>query len=243
MVRVPTQETNPEGGGGGKFVDLTNDAHLIIEKVESIVSGQKGTPGLAIEVNVLASTEPSQVGKKHTERFYLSGGGWDRFTHFCCATGLYSMDRWEKDKAAGIDAELDENALIGMQFCAPIHARPFGPDDERRENAIIERCRQAGDSVGIEKAEKRLKYRNPDVQLGGEKGFIFWGLGDAEAEHVPLDQASIAAFKNGLPTKKGGLRHRGQGPGPAASGAKPSPPAPLAPASAAPATPAAADLW
>lgn len=240
-IQVNTADTNPESSGGGKYINEKCDCHFSIKDVRVISSARKNTPGVEVTVKAESSTVPSQIGREHTERFYLSGKGVDRFLQFACATGLYSLVRWDEDRQAGRNADFDEQMLLGRQFCAPVEMLPFTEEDERRCQERLAECQAAGDADGAAKWEKRLQNRYPQAQVGGDKGFTFWALGDPEADHVPLDPQAIAMFGGMLPTKHGGLRRRGDGPT-GRSGA-PIAPAPVSTPPANPAVAAADDLF
>ena len=69
MVKVDTSESNPSGGGNG--FDEKCDCHLVIESWEDHSADAK--PYVEFDVVAVASSVPSQVGRKRKEKFYLMG--------------------------------------------------------------------------------------------------------------------------------------------------------------------------
>jgi hypothetical protein len=221
MVAIPTHESNPEGGGSG-FSERC-DCHFIIEGWEDF-SGESN-PRIGIDVVAVASTVESQVGRKRTERFSLHPKAAGRLLEFACAIGLYTKDQWKKDKETGNSPNIDFEQAVGRQFAAPIGMTKF---DEAYWKKRLKECQTAGDTIGVEKAEEQLSKNSGKSfpQLGGDHGFTFWGLGDPEADHVPLSAVDADVFKGNLPTKNGTTRRRGDAPaGGAAKAATNTPPA------------------
>jgi hypothetical protein len=117
MVRVPTQETNPDGKGGTYF-DKDCLILAVIDAVENFEHAQ--TPYIEIKFRCIASDQPDQVGKERAERFNLSGKAIGRFLELACAVGCYTKPQWRADHESGTQPEIDENEFVARMFCAKI---------------------------------------------------------------------------------------------------------------------------
>lgn len=229
MVKVPVSESS--GGEGGNGFSERCRCHFVIEGWEDHSHEQK--PYVDIMFASVASDVPSQAGKKRNERFSLVGKGVDKLLNLACAAGIYSIPQWEKDKKEGIDPDINCDAMVGMTLCAPVGMSPF---DLSYWTKKLQECESHGDTEGADKARSKIEQNRGKSfpQVGGDKGFTFWAIGDPEADDIPLDPLGGIINVNGpLPTRHGTTRVRGQkNQSPAAPVANhaakhPAPPAPV----------------
>jgi hypothetical protein len=210
MVMVNVNETNPEGGD---FISDECGCHFVVDEFRDF-SG-KNPPYLEFDFRVLASTLPSAVGKSlKKERFNLTGKGAGRPMELACATGLYTKEQWADDKKAGRGSDVPFDDIVGRQFAGEIKRKAWDDDrDTKYWTEQMQLAQQNGDTDKVEKCQKVLEGKRGRLQLG----FDIWAIGDAEADHIPLDADTIATFDGNLPTKHGDTRRRGE----PASGHKP----------------------
>ena len=119
MVRVPTAETNPDGGSGDWLSNI-GGFHFFVEDVQEGVSKEKQTPSLDVTCVVLAGTDQSQVGRKTVNSLYLTPKNYNKLAEFAIAVGLITREDWKTAKDAGTDLEFDEQQMIGRSFCAEV---------------------------------------------------------------------------------------------------------------------------
>lgn len=239
MVMVKASEGNPDSGD---FVTEECDAILVIEEYRDL-SNDSQNPRIEIDVVIDSATVATQIGKKIKKAKNSPSGGErfslvhvpNRITEFACAVGIYNTVQWRKDKEAGVNPDLPFETTIGMMFASPIRHKRW---DEKRDPAYwqgeLEKATAEADAGGegadkaaqkAKRCQRILQEKRGNLQIGGESGFTFWGIGDAEADHIPLTEATAAIlaanFPNGLPTKSGTLRKRGAAAtAPAGNGAK-----------------------
>lgn len=236
MVSVPIADTNPNGGTG---FSENSKCHLVIEGVEDKIADQ-GFPHVAVTFLCVASTVESQVGKKRTEQFSFKPPQpgkkppVNRFLELACALGVYSKPQWNLDVEAKRDPNFELESMIGRSCCAPVTIKKF---DEKYWTDQLKLGQSTGDTKKIEKAEKQLAERPEFPSVGGDYGYTFWALGDADSDQVPLDPDWLTHFNDPargdlagtLPTKQGTYRRRGDKGTPPAGSTAPSNPAPVTP--------------
>lgn len=202
MVKLDTSKTKPDGGGGG--IDKACDCLFMVEKYE-----EKLTEGrLDFEFVVLSGTDPSQIGKKRDKSFFLSAAAAGILCEFACAIGCYTKDQWKADIDAGIEPDLPLHESEGRMFCAPVFIKPF---DEKYWRGRLAKAKADNDAADAAKCEEKIAKNAGKAfpEIGGDRGFTFWAVGDPEADHVPLDADAVSVWPNGYPTKNGTLRVRG----------------------------------
>lgn len=237
MVQLNTQGTDPNAVGTGFSKPCL--CQFVVESVEDH-SGDANFPRIEVTVvSVTAAPAPGatgqnanvqdQVGKKRTEKFPLTPPrGSDKnpigkFLHFCCAVGIYNKPQWEADTKAGVNPVINEQDAVGRSFCAPISMKEFYVAGAEKK---IEKYKATGDTVNLQKAQEELdKNRGKSFpSLGGDWNDIFWAVGDAEADNIPLDADYLQVPLSGpLPTKSGVPRLRGSVAAPPAGNTKAAP--------------------
>lgn len=186
MVRLGTQGTDADHKGGGGGVDQKGDYHFLIEKFDDF--SQAENPSLKFQFLVIGGANADQIGRKHTETFFLQGrdekgtvSAQNRVLEFACAIGIYNKQQWRADIEAGQPADLPFESAELRQFCAPIEMRPYNGKDP----------------------EKKKQHEG---RLFANLGFKFWAIGDQEADHIPKDPDYLSMFGppgSPLPTKEG----------------------------------------
>lgn len=222
MVKINVSESKPDGGD---WLNDECDCHLIIDNVENFANNQE-SPRLEFDFRIVGAVDPrnnplpSVVGKSlKKSRFALTANAAGRLMELACAIGLYTKEQWRKDKEASVEADLPlDTDSVGRQFCAPIRRKPWDDYAERSAKDNLKAAQEAGDEKKVATYTRVLANKQGMLQIGGEKGFTFWAIGDADADHIPLDPDYIATFENGLPTKNGTLRKRGSAATPPAGG-------------------------
>lgn len=186
MVRLGTHGTDADHKGGGGGIDQKGNYHLLIEKFDDF--SQADNPTLKFQFVVIGGDHAEQIGRKHTETFYMTGrdekgtvSAQNRILEFACAIGIYSKQQWRADIEANRPADLPFESAEGRQFVAPVEMRPYGGKDE----------------------EKKKQYEG---RLFASLGFKFWAVGDQEADAVHKDADYLSMFGppgSPLPTKEG----------------------------------------
>lgn len=120
MARIPTAETNPDGGGS--FLGVGRH-HCIVDSCE-LITNDKGTQIVA-ELQCLASDSPEAASKTHREYFGLTGKAAGRLLTFYCAIDLYSREQWQADKAAGVSPDIDESKAVGRQLMVELQDEEY----------------------------------------------------------------------------------------------------------------------
>ncbi len=208
MVKIATNQTDPDKKGGGTWIDAEGLYHFCIDGARDL-SGESVEPRIEFDLTVLASDAQGQDGKKTTEKFYLVGKNDDgtaaclnRLMRFFCAIGLYNEEQWKADREANVDQDFNVDDAVGRQFCTKITLR------------------------------KGTKPRQDGTfAMFYNIGFDLWSVGDEEADACPKSKDWIEVVTDGgkLPTRKGDWRVPGTGkPKAAANGndngnAKPTP--------------------
>jgi hypothetical protein len=105
-------------GKPSQMIDADCKAHLIIERAEA-KTNDRGTT-VEIKFNLLAATDPSQVGKSLTEFFQTDGGAVDKLYNVAEAVGLITHDQRKAAAEAGVGMNIDEMAMKGRQLCGEI---------------------------------------------------------------------------------------------------------------------------
>lgn len=202
MAKFGTSEYK---GGGGDWIDRPCICHFVIDEVnEDFLGSDK--PRYEIEFRVVASTEPEMVGKfLHKDKggaFHVSEKAIGRLFELACATGVLNRDYLKKQVEAKEDVEFEPKDMEGLQFIAPVAMRP-GKDDPSKH------------------------YAN----LGGEKGFTFYAVGDEECDTLPKDEHTLSYARRqdgALPTRNSDFRKPGTKKAPAngaaANGTRKAPP-------------------
>ena len=200
MVRVNTSQTDPDKkGGDGTHIDAAGNYQFTVDGARD-VSHDGQWPRVEFDFTVLASDGGTQDGRKHVEKFNLSGKDdaataacMNRIMRFFCAIGLYDENTWRSDRENGVDRDFDEQAAIGRQFCAPVTMR---------------------------KAEKGKH----EGKFFSNMGFDFFAVGDEEADGYPKNPEWINSIAESgkLPTRLGTLRAP-QAPKAATAASKPMP--------------------
>jgi len=137
-------------------------------------------PRVEVKFRAETSTVPDQVGKDRTERLNLTGKAASKFLELACAVGCYTKGQWKQDVENKVNPDINEQDFVG-RFCAfRITMKPAKNPKEGKAGLLF-----------------------PNID------FNIWAIGDPEADHIPLTQEIIDSFPNGLPTKTGALRKRG----------------------------------
>lgn len=105
-------------GKPSQMIDGDCKAHLIIERAEA-KTNDRGTT-VEMKFNILAATDPSQVGKSLTEFFQTEGGAVDKLYNVAEAVGLITHEQRKAAAEAGHGLEIDECAMKGRQLCGEI---------------------------------------------------------------------------------------------------------------------------
>lgn len=206
MVKAAIGESS--GGESGNGFTERCDCQFVIEGWEDHSHEQK--PYVEFSFVSVASTVASQVGKKRSERFSLAGRGVDKLLNLACAVGVYSVPQWESDKKSGADPDINCDGMIGLSFCAPVGMTPF---DLAYWTKRAQEYESHGDTESAEKARQKIEQNRGKLfpQIGGDKGFTFWAMGDPESDHVPLDSlGGVISVSGPLLTRHGTTRVRGQ---------------------------------
>jgi len=90
-------------------------------------TGNKASPRLVVECEVLNGESPGMKGRKHTEFFNISDNvkTVERILKLAVAIGLYTKQQWDADAAAERNADFDfETNAIGRQFVGKISHKP-----------------------------------------------------------------------------------------------------------------------
>lgn len=224
MVKVNNSEASV--GGGGMYFDKECDCVFMLENID--VSKAVGdNPSVSLESVSVASSVPDQIGKKIRETYYLSGKSAGKFINICCGLGIYNLEQHKKDLKDGVFPELPIEECTGMLFGSRVRHQPMDEYNVNRITKRIEEHRAAGEHDKADKLQKHLDGGVGYLQIGGEKGFEYFALGDKEMDHVPYDATinTIANEKGEFTTRFGTLRKRGESSVPAAqppkSSAKP----------------------
>jgi hypothetical protein len=229
MVMLDTSETKPEGG---EFVNKECDAVLILESFDDRSSGQSPQLEFGFSVSSVAPGRDAedQVGKKLTRQYFsMSKKASGRIMELACALGVphaetgqpYTKKMWKEDVDAGRASNPDFEAGIGLACATGIRRKEWTDYDENKWQGKLRDSQAAGDEEGAAKAARVLERKEGLLQVGGDNGFSFWGLGDSGADHIPIDPSISSQFPNGLPTKEGTLRKRGQPASPAPQASRP----------------------
>lgn len=105
-------------GKPSQMVDTECKCHLMIERAEA-KTNDRGTT-VEIKFNLLAATDPTQVGKSVTEFFQTDGAAVDKLYNVAEAVGLITHDQRKAAAEAGVGMNIDEMAMKGRQLCGEI---------------------------------------------------------------------------------------------------------------------------
>ena len=110
-----------DAGSTSRMIDADCRCHLLVEDYE--LTTQYGT-AVKVSFIVLASTDPAQKGKAHSEFFPCEGKAVDKFYNLAEATGIITAEQRKAAAKAGQGMNVDETLLKGAQCCAEIKMEP-----------------------------------------------------------------------------------------------------------------------
>jgi hypothetical protein len=155
------------------MIDSDCGVHLMVHEVS--LETQYGT-AVKIKFDVLAASDPKQVGKSHTEIFNVDDKQVDKFYNVAEAVGLITSDQRRQAAEQGVGLEIDENLLKGRQLCGLI----------KMEIKQVKDLATGGFKPDPEKP-------GPFPRLG----FRTFGVFDAKAKDIPKDQKILALLNGG----------------------------------------------
>ena len=164
-------ECSPDSGS--RMIDRNCKCHMIIEDQE--ISNRYGA-AVKATCRVLASTDPSQVGKVLSEFFECEGNAVGKFYNLCEATGLITAEQRKESQEAKVGLSIDETLLKGRQFCAEVIMKP-----NMRKNPAT--------------GEREINPEKPGPYP--ELGFQSFALTSPKAKGIPIDP--LAGAKSAAP--------------------------------------------
>ncbi len=208
MVKVNTSEAKV--GGGGVYFDAECDCVFMIESVD-VSKAVDENPSVKVEFTSVASTVADQIGKKINQIFYLGGGSAGKFINLCCGLGIYNQEKFKADKEANVFPDLAIEDSTGLLVGSRIRHEPMNDYNTKKLTEQINQHLAAGEHDKAEKKRKLIESGVGYLQIGGERGFDFFALGDKEMDHVPFDATinSAANDKGEFLTRFGTYRKRG----------------------------------
>lgn len=151
-------------GSTSRMIDNDCGCHLMVEDVS--VETQHGTSVKCV-FNVLAATDPSQVGKTQTEFFSVEGKSVDKLYNLAEACGLITAAQRKAAAEQGVGLEIREELLKGRQLCGRIQMEP-----NMRKNP----------ATGQAEVDPEKPGPYPRI------GFRTFAVTDAKAKDIPKDQ-------------------------------------------------------
>lgn len=112
---------------GGKGV-LPGWYHCVIDSVELEDDG-KHNPAIKFNLAILAGEKPAEIGKKHTERLYLTKANKKRQAIFAKRLGLI------KPEHAGKFVTVDWDECIGKQVCCQVEEEDYTDKDGKKKKS------------------------------------------------------------------------------------------------------------
>jgi hypothetical protein len=146
------------------MIDNDCGCHLMVEDVS--VETQHET-SVKCTFNVLASTDPGQVGKTLTEFYSVEGKSVDKLYNLAEACGLITPQQRKAAADQGVGMDINEALLKGRQLCAQIKMEP-----NLRKNPAT-----GANEVNPEKP-------GPFPRIG----FRTFAVTDAKAKDIPKDR-------------------------------------------------------
>jgi hypothetical protein len=184
---------------GKRMIDNNCDCQLMIDEV-SVETNSNGQ-SVKCKMTVLASTDPSQVGKSINEFFKADGKASGMFLNVAEAAQLITREQRMAAQQAGVGMNIDETQLKGRQIGATIKMEP-----NMRRNPV----------TGQNEIDPEKPGPYPRI------GFNTYSIWDQKASKIPLDMQ----FAVLMPKPKG---QQGGGSGQAGAPSQAGPTQPPAP--------------
>jgi hypothetical protein len=175
-----------------RMIDSNCDCQLMIEEV----SAESNSNGMSVKckMSVLASSDPSQVGKTTSEFFKCDGKAAGMFLNVAEAAGLITRQQRIAAQEQGVGMDIDETLLKGRQIGATIRMEP-----NMRKNPV----------TGQNEVDPEKPGPYPRI------GFNTYSIWDQKASKIPLDMQ----FAVLMPKPAGYGQGQGQGPAAGTAGA------------------------
>lgn len=155
-------------GSTSRMIDNDCGCHLMVEDVSLET---KNGVSVKCVFTVLASTDPSQVGKTQTEYYPVDGKAVDKLYNLAEACGLITAQQRKAAAEQGVGLEIREDLLKAKQLCAKIQMEP-----NMRKNP----------ATGATEVDPEKPGPYPRI------GFRTFAVTDAKAKDIPKDQQFLA---------------------------------------------------
>lgn len=198
MVQMSTQgaRTSDEWDSGGEWVKKPGIYHVLVDSADC--SFEKCQNGMIFGLQVLAGTEPDQIGKTHNERVYLAGADAEktakcveRAMSLAVALGLLTKEQADAAIGGGQDVDVPFEASVGRQLVVRLKADKYTDKDGNERPTV--KC----EYFGFLSVVQGIKQGVPmDADALQALGIAYQPGQQAQTQQAPKAPAPVAQAKS-----------------------------------------------